>query len=142
MCWGMLRLPNKPAEYSLYATEGYRRAPGARIRRFTYRVDGFVSVSACPEGGELLTKPLVFSGSQLVINALTRDNGAVQSELLDDRGLVIPGFGRNDCIPFRGDNIEHVLRWKEGAELSSLAGNPVQLRFVLQNADLYSFRFR
>ena len=41
-----------------------------------------------------------------------------------------------------GDEIERVAAWENGADVSSLAGQPVRLRFVLKDADLYSIRFR
>ena len=31
--------------------------------------------------------------------------------------------------------------WKSGSDLSSLSGKPIRLRFVMGDADLYSFRF-
>ncbi|MCF6286179.1 MAG: LamG domain-containing protein, partial [Candidatus Hydrogenedentes bacterium] len=62
--WGMLQtaafLPDTPDEYSLYSTEGYYVGP-CRLRRFTIRQDGFVSVHAGGEKGEFITKPLIFS---------------------------------------------------------------------------------
>ena len=41
-----------------------------------------------------------------------------------------------------GDDLERVVRWKEGRELGGLTGTPVRLRFVLRDAELFSFRFR
>jgi len=40
-----------------------------------------------------------------------------------------------------GDAIDQVVAWKTGSDLTSLAGRTVRLRFVLQDVDLYSFRF-
>src|SRR5690606_36946839 len=50
--WGMLQLPGKPDEISIYGTENYYGSGPTRLRRFVYRLDGFVSVSAGKEGGE------------------------------------------------------------------------------------------
>ena len=41
-----------------------------------------------------------------------------------------------------GDEIEAVVRWRDGADVSSLAGHPVRLRLVLRDADVYAFRFQ
>jgi hypothetical protein len=41
-----------------------------------------------------------------------------------------------------GDQLERVVTWKNGSDLSALAHRTIRLRFVLQDADLYSFRFR
>jgi hypothetical protein len=35
-----------------------------------------------------------------------------------------------------------VVTWKSGRDVSGLAGRPVRLRFAMQDADLYSVRFR
>jgi len=34
------------------------------------------------------------------------------------------------------------VKWKAGSDVSALVGKPVRLRFVMTDADLYSFRFR
>ncbi|MEX2577811.1 MAG: LamG domain-containing protein [Verrucomicrobiales bacterium] len=49
------------SEISLYSTEGYFEGDACRLRRFTIRSDGFVSVNAPSTGGQMLTKPLTFS---------------------------------------------------------------------------------
>jgi hypothetical protein len=54
-------LPDKRPELSLYAIENYYVGP-CRLRRFTLRVDGFVSVNAPYSGGEMMTVPLRFQG--------------------------------------------------------------------------------
>lgn len=51
-------------EISLYSTEGYWEGDACRLRRFTIRADGFVSVHAPFTGGSLLTRPLTFSMPQ------------------------------------------------------------------------------
>jgi hypothetical protein len=143
MAWGFLVLPGKPDEYSFYATEAYEiMGEPTRLRRFTYRVDGFVSVSAGTDGGEVLTKPLTFDGHGLVINAATKPAGSVRVEIQDEQGQPLAGTTLSDCQPFTGDSIEHVVSWQKGSDVSSLVGKTVQVRFVLQNADLYSFRFK
>ena len=66
--WGLLvtesRVPGMPEELSLYSTENYASVDSCvRLRRYTLRLDGFVSVNASMDGGELITKALVFQGS-------------------------------------------------------------------------------
>ena len=84
MAWGMVQLPGNDREYSLYATEAYYTGPSSRLRRFTYRVDGFVAVRAEREG-RLVTRPLTFEGNSLVVNFRTADRGAMRVELQDDQ---------------------------------------------------------
>ena len=105
------------------------------------RLDGFVSVHAKAKGGELLTKPLQFEGNRLTLNFATSAIGSVQVEIQDANGKPIPGFTLADCPPLFGDAIERTVTWKAGSDVSRVAGQPVRLRFVMKDADLYSFRF-
>jgi len=106
-------------------------------------VDGFASVQAPMEGGELVTKPLVFTGRELVLNFSASAAGSVRVELLRDQmNIPVEGYSLEECVEALGDDLERVVRWKDGRELAGLAGTPIRLRFVLSDADLYSFRFR
>jgi hypothetical protein len=62
--------------------------------------------------------------------------------VVERAGGVQPGFTLADCPQIYGDQIEQVVAWKGTADVSRLAGNPVRLRFVLKDADLYALRFR
>ncbi len=136
MTIGVLSLPEKPNELSVYASEAYYQGPGSRIRRFTFRVDGFVSASA--EKGELITKPLTFDGTELTLNLLSQ--GETRVEVQDEAGKAIPGFALDDCTPLKGDLIDQAVTWK-GGSLATLAGKPVRLRFAMQKADLFALQF-
>jgi hypothetical protein len=138
MTRGLLQLPGNRRELSVYATEAYYAGLGSRVRRFTFRTDGFVSVRAAKEG-TLVTKPLTFAGSKLALNIVSKGNTRV--ELQDAAGKPLPGFTLDDCAPVTGDSIEQVVKWKSRADLGKLAGRPVRLRFDLKDADLYSLRF-
>jgi hypothetical protein len=146
MAWHLVEteatLPGAPRELSMYAVESYWTAPGSVLRRYTLRLDGFVSVWAPAAGGELLTKPLRFAGKELALNFATSAAGSVRVEIRDEAGEPIPGFTLADCAPLYGNTIERALHWTGGRELSELAGQTVQLRFVLQDADVYAYRFR
>ncbi len=134
-------LQTGPEELSLYVLHhaGY---PTAHVRRYTLRLDGFASVNAPFAGGEMTTKPLVFSGDRLAINFATSAAGGVRVEIQSPDGRPIPGFALEDCPEIIGDQIERTVSWKQGPDLSVLAGKPVRLRFVLKDADLYSLRFQ
>jgi hypothetical protein len=62
--WGIVEtrpaIPGTPNELSVYSTEGYYQGEFCQIRRYSLRLDGFVSLSAPMSGGEIVTKPLVF----------------------------------------------------------------------------------
>ncbi len=141
MANGLVRLPGRPREYAVYATESYYDGPDSRLRRFLYRIDGFVSLRAGAAGGEVLTKPLTYTGETLVLNYAAHAGGSIRVELQTASGQPLPGLNLNASLPLTGDEIEAAAVWKSGADLARDAGQPVRIRFVLQNADLYSFRF-
>lgn len=141
MTWGMVQLPGNDREYSVYATEAYYTGPDSRVRRFKYRVDGFVSATGGSKGGSLTTKPIRFQGKQLEVNFVTRGQGQVRVELQDADGKAISGFAAQDCSPLTGDATAQAVRWNTKAELASLAGKTIRIRFEVSAGDLYSYRF-
>jgi len=141
MAHGLLQLPGKPRELSVYATEAYYKGPASRVRRFTFRTDGFISVRAAAEG-ELLSKPLQFGGKRLELNYCAGAGGSIRVEIQDAAGKALPGFSLAECQPLAGDDIAGVVKWQSGGNLGAIAGKPVRLRFALKGADLYSMQFR
>lgn len=123
-------VPTGPEEMSVYVND----------RRYALRTDGFVAVTATGRG-ELLTKPLRFGGGQLLLNYATSAAGSVRVEVRDRAGKPLPGYALRECQPMVGDDTERAVTWKGGGDLSALAGRPVRLRFVLEDAELYSLRF-
>jgi hypothetical protein len=112
------------------------------LRRYTLRLDGFVSAHASAKGGELLTKPIEFSGGALSLNFATSAAGSVKVELQDAQGQPLPGFHLFDCNELFGDTLDRKVSWKGKVDVSSAAGKSVRLKFALRDADLYSFQFR
>ena len=112
-----------------------------RLRRFTLRVDGFVSVYASLHGGEMITKPLIFEGNRLQINFATSAGGSVKVELQTADGEPIEGYTLEDAVEIFGDELSRTVQWGDSPDASSLAGQPVRVRFALKDADLYSFQF-
>jgi len=90
------------------------------------------------EEGTLTTKPLVFLGDTLVVNA-NATGGSLTVEVLDAEGKVIEGFGTADCAPITADSVRHVLKWKDNPDCHLLQARPVKLRFRLQNTKPHSF---
>ena len=129
-----------PTELSMYGSEHWR-LPTIRIVRYTFRMDGFVSLNANYSGGEVVTNPFVFDGQQLELNYSTSAVGSVKVEIQDDNGIPIPGFSLNDCPEMFADLIDGKVTWKNGENVSRLAGKSVRLRFALKDADLYAFKF-
>jgi hypothetical protein len=139
MTWGLVERDAAPKEYSLYATEAYYTGPDSRVRRFTIRKDGFVSVRARGKG-VLLTKPLTFSGKALEVNFVTEPKGSIRVEVVGADGKPVKGLSLADCQTLGGDALDRKVTWK-GGDVGKLAGKPVRLRFEIEDADLYSFRF-
>ena len=110
--------------------------------RFVLRTDGFASVHVGADPGELWTRPLRFTGKELVINYSTSAGGSVRVEIQDESGQPILGFALSDSRNLVGDAIEQPVSWTKGGDVSSLAGQPVRLRFVMQEADLFAIQFR
>lgn len=138
---GLVEIPSEPGRMSVYATEAYYVGPDTRVRRFSYRTDGFVSLHAGVETGHLTTKPITFTGDQLVLNYQTQEMGSIRVEILDADGNALEGFSLEDCRPLRGDDLKAVVAWNDKS-LEEVATQPIRLRFMLQNADLYSLQFQ
>ncbi len=130
-----------PRELSLYSTEAYFTEDWSRLRRFTLRIDGFVSAHADHDGGELLTKPFTFAGKRLSLNMATSAAGLVQVELQTAEGEPLEGFALADADPLYGDTLDRTVSWKGNTDVSALAGKPIRMRFVLKEADVYSWKF-
>jgi hypothetical protein len=137
MTRGLLFLPGNEREMAVYATEAYYKGPGSRVRRFTFRTDGFVSANA-KEKGALVSKPITFDGTKLTLNIVSKGKTRVEVQQMDGKPLA--GFALEDCEPITGDEINQVVVWK-GGSLKASAGKPVRLKFELQSADLFSFKF-
>lgn len=135
-------LPGAPNELSLYAVESYWTDTSDLLRRYTLRLDGFVSAHAPMSGGELVTKPVTFSGQRLTLNFATSAAGSVLVELQDAQGQPLAGFAQGDCDELFGDTLDRDVTWKGQTNLASLVGKVVRVRFVLRDADVYSFQFR
>jgi len=134
-------VPTGPEEISVYVQRNYGQTTH-HVQRCVLRTDGFVSINAPYTGGEAVTKPLVFDGNRLEMNYSTSAAGSVRLEIQNELGVPIEGFALQDSEETIGDEIERVVSWKGGSDVGSLAGRPVRLRFVMKDADLFSFRFR
>lgn len=130
-----------PATMSLYVNRNNGQ-PTACLHRYELRLDGLASLSAGYSGGELITKPFTFEGSRLELNFSTSAPGGVRVELQDAAGQPLPGYTLDDARELIGDEIERTCSWRGGESVAALRGQPVRLRFVLKDADVFSFRFR
>lgn len=138
--WGIVQ--TSPTEWSMYISEHYRheRLPG-RIRRLSIRPHGFVSVHAGSAPGGFLSCPLVPGPGELRLNFSTSAAGGIRVGVVDADGTEIPGHGLNDMEEIYGDELDRVVRWRDGRSIGSLAGGrPLRLVFSLREADLFALR--
>ncbi|MBE9518060.1 MAG: hypothetical protein IMY68_05790 [Bacteroidetes bacterium] len=129
-----------PAEMSLYVNQDYAQ-PTAHLHRYSLRIDGFTSLHAPYEGGEMITRPFRFTGDTLLLNFSTSAAGYIKVEMLDLQGNILEGYELEYSKELIGNEIEKAVSWKGNPDLRKLAGSPVRLRFVMKDADLYSLRF-
>ena len=124
------------------ALNGNATTGAADLRR-----DGFASQMVDGTGlGDLVTRPLRFTGKYLFVNVALAREGELRVEAQTESGTPLAGFGLADfdssTVP-RGANSTRLgpLSWAGGRSLASLAGNLVRLRFELRgkNGHLYSF---
>ncbi|HWB00392.1 MAG TPA: hypothetical protein VG713_17985 [Pirellulales bacterium] len=103
----------------------------------SWQLDRFVSADAPPSGAVLETVPVVYRGERLELNAATRGAGSVTVEL-----WALGGEPLARSQPIRGDDVRHRIVWQQPFDVAKCAGKPVRLRFVMADAQLYSFAFR
>lgn len=146
---GMIFTPNHPLvegdTIKLYYggindTHGYPSgsSAAAAIGLATMRKDGFVSLDADDfTTGTATTKSLTNMSGPLLLNA-DASGGWLKVEVLDAQGQVIPGYSAADCAPITADGIDLQVSWN-GQSILPQSEEPMQLRFLMQGASLYSF---
>lgn len=117
---------------------GYLPKKECGIARATWRLDGWVSLDAGPEGGTVETVAMRPSGNGLIVNTMAED-GALEVEVTDETGMPLPGYRFEDCEPIRGNDVRQAVRWQNRSTLP--AERPIRLRFTLKNASIYSYLF-
>lgn len=133
--------PGAPHDISLHFNEGTWRDDEHRLRRYTIRLDGFVSIQAPLSGGELVTKPLTFTGSSLRINYSTSAAGSVRVELQGVTGQPLTGYSQADADELYGDSPDQRVSWQGRSDVSQFAKKAIRLRIVLRDADLFAIQF-
>lgn len=101
------------------------------------RRDGFAGMVA-DGAGEIVTKPLAFTGSHLFVNAECL-YGEVAAEILDAEGKAMSGYSASDCrqLKFDDSTKAELVFGKDGRALPK--GDGLRIRFRLHCATLYSF---
>jgi len=133
---------------------------------YTQKHNRYVSLTAGNTNQILITKPLKVTGKTLQLN-VDGSRGLVKVAIGIDKWMrhktgqwpfkaklphwmvedrwerthLEKGFHFDDCKPVLADSIEHNVEWKD-ASLESLLGKTVRLYILVQDADLYGFRFK
>ena len=85
-----------------------------------------------------MTTPVLLAGKALFVNAATAAGGLVRVELQNTKGTPLAGFELEACQPLQGDELHHRVQWRE-REIAVLEAQPVQIRFVLDQARFYGY---
>ena len=119
--------------------EGEREDRGHYVTEL--RVDGFAGIRA-DKGrvGEWCTTTVnVPDGARaLLVNAKVA--GRMRLEVLDAKGVPVETLSLDDSVAFTGDEIRAPMRWNSG-RFAAVAGRKVQLRFVIEDGEIYGFAF-
>ena len=131
-------LPGAPNELSMYAPDNHWGMIPARLRRYTIRMDGFVSYHATYQPGwfpscKVVTKPFVFTGGKLSINFATSAAGYVKIGLIGESEQLL-------YVEMFGDSLDRTVDF-EGGDVASLSDKPIRMEITMSDADIYSFIF-
>jgi len=145
----------------------YRNRVGfAQGALYTQKHNRYVSLTAGNRPRILITKPVEVTGKMIQLN-VDAGRGEVKVAIGIDKPIPHPsgswkframlphymvedrwgnshleeGFGFDDCEPVIVDNLEHDIKFKD-ASVASLMGKTVRLYIMVQDADLYGFRFK
>jgi hypothetical protein len=105
----------------------------AKLRR-----DGFASMQARIAGAYLLTRPLIFAGDRLFVNANTA-GAELRVEAIDDSGEPFAPYTLENCVPFIGNSTCAGIHWQNSNDLAALRNHPVRFRFSMDRGELYAF---
>lgn len=139
-------------EISVYVAENVLSEASAQLVRYTTRIDGFYSYSAPYSTKKVVTKPIVFDGSRMTLNFSTSTDGYVYVRILDKNGQTFDDItytdrqGEKYTVPaytsykMLGDRVDREVVFN--TDLSRLSGKNIKIRFTLNDAEIYSFKFQ
>lgn len=138
--------------------------PGLEMQAalYTQKHNRYVSLTTGTTPQILITKPVKVTGKTLQLN-VDASRGDVKVGIGIDKTIVIfdtvaqlpnymvrdrqgethleNGFRIKDCTAIGADSIQHDVEWK-GGSLETQFGKTVRLYIMMQDADLYGFRFK
>lgn len=102
------------------------------------RPDRFVALEASDRPGEVCTMAFAAAGSELRLNARTEADGWIRAAVCDERGIPHAGRSFDECLPFTGDSLGHVVRWRAAGAGLGTPSAKMCLRLRMKKARLYS----
>jgi len=123
--------------------------------RVTFKRDRILGIEAGSGEGVFSTRPLLFEGRRLVINAEPTGPapriqvqliGVGQREVQRPQGIgredvVCPGCSFEDNVPITGDVLDGEVRWRNRQDIAGWANKPVRLHFRMKGMRIYAFQF-
>lgn len=102
---------------------------------YSIRKDGFCALEGKGKNSIVCTKPFLLEGD-IFVNLSA--NGRLLYAITDADGKVIEGYDFCDCVGFENaDSTNKKLQFKN-ADIGALAGRRIKMKFMLDNAKLYS----
>ncbi len=119
-----------------------------QLALYELRQDGFACMAADAAEREIVTKPLIFTGSQLHLNFETTAAGSIYVEVLTPEGEPLSPIS----VEVYGNSIDRPVYFSTGPSIDAItaapatdfaafADRPIRLRFKLREAKLYSMWF-
>lgn len=116
-------------------------AAGRQTHLFSVREDGLVCLRAGARRGVLLTKPILCTEDALTLNCAASAAGSVRVGILTQNGQPVCKRSTEDCDLIYGNGCKLPVSFRGQRILGGLTGQLIRLKFELQDAELYSFRF-
>lgn len=151
------RCENKP-HGGVHARTSMKTTPenAPKLGRALFKRDRIVGIEAGSEWGTFTTRPLLFDGRRLVVNA--EPTGASAQLKIEMIGVdtmqaqdavhgrhredaVCPGYTFEKCTPLTEDQLDAPVRWEGRAGVGEWAGKPVRLSFRMRSVRIYAFQF-
>ena len=122
----------------MYLTEStLQNGKPAKLRRYSLRMDGFVSINAPMRGGKLISNQFDFLAISYIL-IFKFGAGGIRVGFMDMTGKALAGYSLNDCPWIYGDSLRRIVEWKSEnvvtSNTGSIAGQKIKLVFELKDA--------
>ncbi len=136
-------IPGNPPEISIYTTEAYYTEHPNRLRRHTFRLDGFASVKAPATGGTILTKPFTFAKTErpepapegvLKVGVVKQADGSRRLKVTTPYTVVVPGtesLGKAVTFAITADHLQRSARMRLFSSYGGGPNTPGERKFIL-----------